>query len=250
MPADLINSNLAAKAFFSAQSRIWSTRYESRTYRQRRDLIKELVQKHLVSLNVEGRAFEVLDFGCGSGVLSKDVAELGARVTAVDNSEAMIDAAHLQLSSMHERVRLEWISNDCGAGAYEDHLYDIVLCISVLEFVSDLQAVLSRLCSCVTKGGILILSVPNRLSWLRRFEKFVYMHPPLLRCFSQLKYLAHPDCYLTIQRHQLTLQELSHMVQKDRMRKEEHRFCVAPRLLGRLECIEKVGMTLVAVFRK
>src|SRR5205809_136936 len=118
MSADLIDSNLATKAFFSAQSRICSTRYESRTYRQRRELIKEIVQKHLGSLKVEGRAVEVLDFGCGSGVLSRDVAELGARVTAVDNSEAMIDAAHLHLRSLHERVRLEWISNDCGAGAY------------------------------------------------------------------------------------------------------------------------------------
>jgi 2-polyprenyl-6-hydroxyphenyl methylase/3-demethylubiquinone-9 3-methyltransferase len=250
MSADLINSNLETKAFFSAQSRIWSTRYESRTYRQRRELIKEIVQKHLGSLKVEGRAVEVLDFGCGSGVLSRDVAELGARVTAVDNSEAMIDAAHLHLRSMHERVRLEWISNDFGAGAYEDHLYDIVLCISVLEFVSDLQAVLSRLCSCVTQGGVLIVSLPNRLSWLRRFEKFVYMHPALVRRFSQLKYLADPECYLSIQRHQLTLRELTHIVQSNRMRKEGHRFCVAPRLLCRLERIEKVGMMLVAVFRK
>jgi ubiquinone biosynthesis O-methyltransferase len=250
MSADLIDSNLATKAFFSAQSRIWFARYESRTYRQRRNLIKEIVQKHVAGLNVEGGAIEVLDFGCGTGVLSKDLAELGASVTGVDNSEAMIDAAQLYLRSMGSRVRLEWVSNDSGAGGYEDRVYDVVLCVSVLEFVEDMQTVASRLSSCVAPGGVLILTVPNRHSWLRKIEKIVYRHPGILRCFSRLKHLAEPECYLSIQKHQLTLEELSHILQRNGMLKEEHRFCVAPRMLGRLERVEKVGMTLVAIFRK
>jgi 2-polyprenyl-3-methyl-5-hydroxy-6-metoxy-1,4-benzoquinol methylase len=146
---NLINSHEATKAFFCAQSRIYSARYGSRTYRQRRNLVKQIVQKHLVELSVEDRAIEVLDFGCGTGVLSKDVADLGARVTAVDSSEAMIGAAQLHLRNMQGRVDLEWISNDCGIGAYQGRVYDVVLCISVLEFIEELRLVLSRLCSCV-----------------------------------------------------------------------------------------------------
>jgi 2-polyprenyl-6-hydroxyphenyl methylase/3-demethylubiquinone-9 3-methyltransferase len=203
-----------------------------------------------VELSVEDRAIEVLDFGCGTGVLSKDVADLGARVTAVDSSEAMIGAAQLHLRNMQGRVDLEWISNDCGIGAYQGRVYDVVLCISVLEFVEELRLILSRLCSCVAQGGILILSVPNRHSWLRRIEKLAYRHTAMTRRFSRLEYLAQPECYLSIQKHQLTLKELSSVVQQDGMWEEEHRFCVAPRVLGRLEGVERVGMTLVAVFRK
>jgi hypothetical protein len=72
----------------------------------------------------------------------------------------------------------------------------------------------------------------------------------MTRRFSRLEYLAQPECYLSIQKHQLTLKELSSVVQQDGMWEEEHRFCVAPRVLGRLEGVERVGMTLVAVFRK
>lgn len=247
---ELINSNEATKAFFSAESKFFSARYGSRTYRQRRNLVNVLVQKYLAELRLGHHAVEVLDFGCGTGVLCKDVAALGARVTAVDNSEAMICAARQGLRNAQGHVDLEWISNDCGVGAYQHRVYDIVLCISVLEFVEELQAVLFRLCSCVAQGGILILSVPNRHSWLRRIEKLAYRHPAIIRRFSRLGHLAQPECYLSIQKHQLTLNELSPLVLRNGMCEEEHRFCVAPRVLGRLEGVERVGMTIVAVFRK
>ena len=98
MSGDVANPNLATKTFFAEQSRIWSVRYESRTYRQRRELINEIVQRYLASLAAQRRAAEVLDFGCGTGVLLKDMAEMGASVTGVDNSQAMIHAAQIHLS--------------------------------------------------------------------------------------------------------------------------------------------------------
>jgi ubiquinone biosynthesis O-methyltransferase len=250
MSADLINSNAPAKAFFAEQSRIWSARYESRTYRQRRTLIREFVQQYLGRLNLETRGIEVLDFGCGTGVLLKDIAELGVDVIGVDNSEPMIEAARLHVGNMCGRVTLEYISNDLGVGIYQNRIYDIVVCISVLEFVSDLQAVLSRLCACVAPGGVLILSIPNRHSWLRTLEKFVYRHPALVRHFTRLKHLADPECYLSIQKHQLALDEVNVSMKQEGLRKQEHRFYGAPKVLGRLERFERIGMTLVTVFQK
>jgi 2-polyprenyl-3-methyl-5-hydroxy-6-metoxy-1,4-benzoquinol methylase len=250
MSADLINSNAPAKAFFAEQSRIWSARYESRTYRQRRTLIREFVQQYLGRLNLETRGIEVLDFGCGTGVLLKDIAELGVDVIGVDNSEPMIEAARLHVGNMCGRVTLEYISNDLAVGAYQDRIYDVVLCISVLEFVADLQAVLSCLCACVAPGGVLILSIPNGHSWLRTLEKFMYRHPALVQHLRRLKHLADPDCYLNIQKHQLTLDEIKVSMKQEGLRKLEHRFCSAPKVLCRLERVERIGMMLVAVFQK
>jgi 2-polyprenyl-3-methyl-5-hydroxy-6-metoxy-1,4-benzoquinol methylase len=250
MSADLITSNALARAFFAKQSRIWSARYESRTYRQRRTLIRELVQRYFGRITLASRAIEVLDFGCGTGVLSKDIAELGVSVTGVDNSEPMIEAARLHFGSMAQLVTLEYVSNDLGVGVYQHRIYDIVLCISVLEFVSDLQAVLSRLCACVAPGGVLILSIPNRHSWLRTFEKFMYRHPALVQHLRRLKHLADPECYLSIEKHQLTLDEINVSMKQEGLRKLEHRFYGAPKVLGRLERVETIGMMLVAVFQK
>src|SRR5207302_464008 len=179
-------------------------------------LINELGQRYLDSLAAQRRAGEVRDFGCGTGVLLKDMAEMGASVTGVDNSQAMIHAAQIHLSD--PRVALEWIPNDSGEGAYESRVYDIVVCISVLEFVEELETVLSRLCSRVAPGGVLIVSVPNRDSWLRKIEKCAYRHPGMVRRFSRLSYLAQPECYLSIQTHQLTLQQLAQMVGREAMR--------------------------------
>src|SRR5947209_5123848 len=250
MSAPLITANVAAKNFFAEQSRIWSARYKSRTYRQRRTLIGELFHRYLRPPNAKTRAIKVLDFGCGTGVFLKDIAELGVDVTGVDNSEPMIEAARLHLGSMGERVTLEHISNDVACGVYQDQIYEVILCISVLEFVSDLQGVLSRLSACLAPGGVLILSIPNRHSWLRRLEKLAYRHPALVEHFAPLKHLANPGCYLSIQKHQLTLNEIRVRMRQEGLRTLEHRFYGAPKVLFRLERLEKIGMTLVTVFQK
>ena len=240
----------AVNTFFTAQAEKWDARYESRTYRQRRELVRQVITKELHRLGRKPEAIEVLDFGCGGGVLLKDLLELGVGVTGVDTSRAMIEKARAQLPAEDERINLEWLQGSSGEGEYEARSYDIVVCTSVLEFVPELERLLARLCSTVRIGGMLLVSVPNRRSWLRELEKFIYRHPRPFRSFARLNHLLRPESYLNYQQHQLTLGELTQIVERFGLRLEEHHFRVAPMLVGRLEHLEVFGMMLTAVFRK
>jgi 2-polyprenyl-3-methyl-5-hydroxy-6-metoxy-1,4-benzoquinol methylase len=161
----------------------------------------------------------------------------------------MIDAAHKQLSRFGKQPNLEWLPSNSGKGAYEQEHYDIVLCLSVLEFVPDISSLLFRLCSRVNRGGILVLSVPNRQSWLRAIEHFIYRHPQKFRQFSVLDHLTGSDSYLNYQAHQFTRKQLSGMVQQNGLREEARRFHAAP-LFRSIDHFAPVGMMLMMTFRK
>jgi len=147
----------------------------------------------------------------------------------VDNSQALIDAARDQQSGFGTQVNLECISSSSGEGKYAEECYDLVLCLSVLEFIPDIQSLFARLTARVGAGGLLVVSVPNRRSWLRTIEKFIYRHPQPFRQFSMLNHLTGSNSYLNHQAHQLSARELSTFVQRQGLREEAHRFHVAPR---------------------
>jgi 2-polyprenyl-6-hydroxyphenyl methylase/3-demethylubiquinone-9 3-methyltransferase len=240
----------SADAFFADQAEDWERRYESRIYQQRRELVLGFVKAELDGIGRRPETIDVLDFGCGSGVLLTDLVQLGVKAAGVDSSSAMIEQACSRLAQVHGHVKLEWLSNGSSRGAYQKQNYDIVLCTSVLEFIPEIEVVVLNLCSLVRPGGILLVSVPNRRSWLRVVEKFVHRHRRFFRGLRRFDHLTGTDSYLSFQQHQLTLRELRSMVERHGLQPEQHRFHVAPRFLAKLENWGKFGMMLMATFRK
>lgn len=241
----------SAEVFFSKHAEVSDANTTSRTYGQRRRMVWQIVSAELAKLCKSPDEIELLDFGCGAGVLLADLAKLGVYMCGVDTSRDMIEKARVRLASIDsEKINLQLLPDSSGTGCYQNRSYDIVICTSVLEFVPDMKSILSKLSACLRSGGILILSVPNRQSVLRRLEKFIYRYPKAFRPFPRLRHLTSPDCYLGVQQHQLTLAELTRMAERCGLRIEEHRFHVAPQMLGSLEQRSSIGMMLMAVFRK
>jgi 2-polyprenyl-6-hydroxyphenyl methylase/3-demethylubiquinone-9 3-methyltransferase len=243
-------NDTSAEAFFAAQAPGWERKYESNTYRQRRELVLESVKTELGRIGRKPDSVDVLDFGCGSGVLLADLVELGVKAVGVDSSSAMIEQACSRLAQVDGHVKLEWLSDAFSRGAYQKQNYDIVLCTSVLEFIPEIEVVVLNLCSLVRAGGVLLVSVPNRRSWLRVVEMFVHRHPRLFRGLRGFDHLTATDSYLSYQQHQLTLREIRSMVERHGLQPEQHRFHVAPGFLGSLERLEPLGMMLMTTFRK
>ena len=241
----------SAEVFFSKHAEVSDTSLTSRTYDQRRRRVLESVEAELATLKRPPDRIDLLDFGCGAGVLLADLAELGVRISGVDSSRSMIEKTRRRLASIEsEQINLELLRDSSGTGCYQNRSYDIVICTSVLEFVPDMGAILSKLSACLRSGGVLVLSVPNRRSVLRWLEKLVYRHPKPFRSFHRLRHLTSRDSYLSVQKRQLTLAELTSIAEGYGLRKGEHRFHVAPQMLGSLEQRSSIGMMLMAVFRK
>ena len=109
---------------------------------------------------LEGKT--ALDVGCGAGLLAEPLARLGARVTAIDASAALIDVARDHAA----RMGLE-IDYRAGDVAELEGRFELVTCMEVIEHVADPAAFLKALAKRLAPNGLLILSTPNATSWSR-----------------------------------------------------------------------------------
>lgn len=94
----------------------------------------------------------VLDVACGTGVVSRLIAErdLGtARLTALDLTPAMLEVAR---SAPHGEA-VEWVHGDAQQLGFEDGAFDVVMSQQGLQFVPDGEAAAREIRRVLGDGG-------------------------------------------------------------------------------------------------
>lgn len=106
------------------------------------------------------RGKSVLDLGCGGGFASEEMARRGASVVGVDPAGELLGVAksHAELSGL---------SIDYRQGSGEqipaaDGSFDVVVCVDVLEHVSDLLKVLAEVHRVLKPNGLFLYDTINR----------------------------------------------------------------------------------------
>jgi 2-polyprenyl-6-hydroxyphenyl methylase/3-demethylubiquinone-9 3-methyltransferase len=107
------------------------------------------------------RDAQVLDVGCGGGILSEAMARSGARVIGIDLSQAVLDVAELHALEAKLAIEYRAIAAEELAAARPGS-FDLVTCMEMLEHVPDPAAALAALGSLVKPGGHVIVSTLNR----------------------------------------------------------------------------------------
>jgi 2-polyprenyl-6-hydroxyphenyl methylase/3-demethylubiquinone-9 3-methyltransferase len=103
---------------------------------------------------------ELLDVGCGGGLVAEGLAEMGARVVAIDASETSIAVAR-----RHAEQTGVAVCYDCAVPedlAARELRFDAVVAMEVVEHVADLNAFLSALAALTRPGGTVVLATLNR----------------------------------------------------------------------------------------
>ncbi len=105
---------------------------------------------------------EVLDVGCGGGILSESMAQRGARVTGIDLATRALRVARLHaLETQTGGVEYREISVE-DLAAERPGSFDIVTCMEMLEHVPDPSSVVRACASLVRPGGTVFFSTINR----------------------------------------------------------------------------------------
>ena len=103
---------------------------------------------------------KLIDIGCGGGLLPEPMCRLGATVTGIDAGAETIKAARHHANQFGLDIEYRHILPEDIA--QENHLFDIVLNMEVIEHVAEPNLFLEKTAKLVKPGGTMILSSLNR----------------------------------------------------------------------------------------
>lgn len=104
---------------------------------------------------------EVLDVGCGGGILSESMAQQGARVTGIDLALRSLKIARLH--SLESGIQVDY--HHSSAEEFADkhpQRFDVITCMEMLEHVPNPASVIQACAQLVKPDGWVFFSTLNR----------------------------------------------------------------------------------------
>ena len=121
-----------------------------------------LEKRALFALARPQRGENALDVGCGTGNYTLDLAARGLRCVGVDLSAGMLDVASAKCSRMSPRP--DYVQASAVRLPFPDAQFDLVLCVTALEFVEGPEDAVAEMVRVLRPGGRLVVGVLNRWS--------------------------------------------------------------------------------------
>lgn len=105
---------------------------------------------------------QVLDIGCGGGILADSMARRGAQVLGIDLSTKALKVAQLHaMEAQTPNISYREVSAEALASEAPGS-FDVVTCMEMLEHVPDPASVVAACAQLVKPGGWVFLSTINR----------------------------------------------------------------------------------------
>lgn len=107
------------------------------------------------------KSLNILDVGCGGGIVSEPLARLGGTVTGIDADDSAIRVAreHAEKSGVDITYLQTATENLIGNNG---QIFDVVLALEIIEHVSDIDAFVTDCVNLCRPGGLIIFSTLNR----------------------------------------------------------------------------------------
>ena len=109
----------------------------------------------VVQLLAPQQGERILDLGCGTGYLTHLIAQAGARVVGIDNSQAMIQRAQAAYPDLDFRVM-------SATDFYFDAPFDAIFSNATLHWVLDKETAIDQIGQALRPGGRLILEMGGK----------------------------------------------------------------------------------------
>lgn len=142
--------------FDALASRFWDPRGEFRPLH-----LLNPVRARFVAERATLAGTNVLDVGCGGGLLAEALARAGAKVMAIDLAPGMIEVARLHALEQKLEIDYRVIAAEAVAAAKPGG-FDVVTCMEMLEHVPEPAQMIATLATLVRPGGSLFISTLNR----------------------------------------------------------------------------------------
>lgn len=103
----------------------------------------------------------ILDVGCGGGILAESMAKLGGNVTGIDQSEIAIKIAQLHAKENNLSINYKLLNIDDFLEK-DSSKFDVITCLEMIEHVPDPASIITSCSKKLKKNGRLYVSTINR----------------------------------------------------------------------------------------
>ena len=180
--------------YFDATASYWNDVYDAR------DLAGRIYRRRMQTAVAWARELATapgaaaLEVGCGSGLMSVELARIGFSVTATDSSSQMVETARTVVAEhgLTDRVTLD--QADVHRLPFPDGHFALIAALGVLPWLHDAQAGLRELARVLAPGGVIILTADNR----RRLNRLTEPREnaalgPLRSLWQRARHRGQPD---------------------------------------------------------
>ena len=103
------------------------------------------------------QGLNIIDIGCGGGLVCEPMARLGANTTGIDADENAVAVAQEHAAAFGLEIDYRALSSDNVSKKF-----DVVLALEIIEHVSDADAFVKSTLNLCKPGGLVIFSTLNR----------------------------------------------------------------------------------------
>ena len=133
------------------------------------EYITEKIKQHFKISNDKANflnGINILDIGCGGGLISEPLARLGGKVTGIDASEKNIKVA--KMHSIKSDLQINYINKSPEQLEYKEK-FDVILNLEIVEHVDNVDLYIKSCYNLLKKDGLMFTATLNRslMSYLK-----------------------------------------------------------------------------------
>lgn len=125
----------------------------------------------------------VLDVACGTGVLTKALAQAGAHVIGVDASEGYLEGARLRRS--HPNIAYEY--GDIRRMRFDDGVFDAAVSTLALDVIPEIEQVVAEMKRVTRPGGVVASAVTQFFGGMPAWDLVIHTSAVLEANFAELR---------------------------------------------------------------
>jgi 2-polyprenyl-3-methyl-5-hydroxy-6-metoxy-1,4-benzoquinol methylase len=207
------SSRFDAPTYYSERARAFHASYRSDPNRlERLHVWRSYLDRY------SGACSFAYDIGCGSGILTCELARRACAVIAIDGASEMLsiaaktaaDAGVTNIKFVHSYIPIRDSTNMQAA--------DLIMASSSLEYLESLDGALAFVKGLMKPGAVLIFSVSNRDSLSRKLVRIVHRFTGRPRYFGLVHhFLNEQSLRAVLQKTHLEYVEHCHLGGRDRL---------------------------------
>ncbi len=157
---------------------------------------------------------EILEVGCGGGLICEELARRGAVVMGIDPAQTALAEARLYVQKSYLGANAYFEMGTAENLPYADGSFSVIVCLDTLEHVKDLAMSIKEIARVLAPGGVFIFDTINRtllarlvLIWLG--ERFLQRNGLVPGLHNYHAFIKPAELQALISQNGLQVQELT-----------------------------------------